>query len=574
MGILGFLNNLKTTNKNIIGIFVSSKSVLEIAMIDIKTEKVLKHGKIEMPYDIVTRQISQTPLLEASIIKLFENLNIPLNSSVVISLPTVLMGHQTLPVQLDNEEIKTALISEVERNYIFKRYEPVVSWEQVAINDDSNSQYLTYSAIQKEQVDYIEETAKKIGLDLVAVDSSYASLLRGLSITEISKEDIEADKLWCVIVITINSFVVITMSGNKLIDINEDPLAVKSFNPEDIYPNIASYSMENINSKNPEHIIIISESNDVSAEILSTYFDLTCKVSFIEENNFNKIPLFSGNISKAPDNSENISLETVGAAYWNSANVSLNLNFLEKENASYNFGETVVFMGKQFNLTSQLIEYGLLGLITFCFIALTGIYLICMSINAGIEKSLIERQQELGKMQQAVNEQSKAAQQSVKTNASDIISSVYDKNEKLLQSYNAIGEVIPEKLWVENFELHDNLNTIINGKAYSVEDIVNYYQNLVKTAKFENFKISSIKTAEQDASNSNTNSNTDVTINSGKESASLPGLSSVSSQKYYTFSFGNSTASTASTPPATPPAPSSASPTVPPGHTPLPLPPS
>ncbi|OGI24329.1 MAG: hypothetical protein A2287_10040 [Candidatus Melainabacteria bacterium RIFOXYA12_FULL_32_12] len=540
MNILGFLNNLRNiTNNSYVGISVSPNSVLEVAQFNSETREILKYGKTDLSYELVTRQISNIGLLESKIQKLYAELEIPTNSPAVLTLPTVLMNHQTLPLQLEPEEIKTALISETERYYIFKRSEPLVSWNRFSSNDN-DTQSLIYSAIQKEQVDQIEEISHKSGLNIVAIESSYAALIRGLIVTDIPEAEITENKPWCALIITPNSFVLISLEGNKIIQVSEEPLAVKSFNPEDIYPNIASLSMGSTLSKNPEHIVIISKSDDVSAQVLSTYLDLTCKVSFIEENQYNKMPLFKGNINVSTTSSNIISLESVGSTCWDAEDFPVNFNFLNKDGVGSGAGFKLTILGKSFILTSTLAEYMLIGLIAFTFIILASTYMICLSINGSLEKAYRESFTKLSKIEESKQESTENQSQPTQINANELLYSVYDKNKKILQSYNAISEVIPEKLWIEYFELHDNLATSVKGKAYSVEDIVNYYQSLNKTAKFENFKIASIKIVNQNSTPETSNSEVTIVPSStnGMDLPSLPGLPTLSSQKYYEFVFG------------------------------------
>ncbi|EKE04489.1 MAG: hypothetical protein ACD_20C00057G0002 [uncultured bacterium] len=533
------IDKIKSTTMNTtsyVGISVSQKSVLEVVQFNNETKEVIKYGKTDLAYDLVARQINHMTLLESGIQKLYHDLEIPINTPAVLTLPTVSMNHQTLPLQLSTDEIRTALISETERYYIFKKNEPVVSWNQLAVNENG-TQRVIYSAVQKDQIDQIVEIAHKTGLKLAAVESSYAALIRGLIITDIPKDAVDEDKSWCTLLITPNSFIVITLTGNKIVQITEEPLAVRSFNPEDIYPNIASLSMESTLNKNPEHIVIISKSDDVSAEILSKYLDLTCKVSFIEENHYNKTPLFKGNINISANNNNAISLESVGSTCWKAPDSPINFNLLGQDGPELGF--KIPFLDKSLSLNSALIEYILLGLIALSFISFATTYLVCLAMNSSLEKAQKESYIKLGEVTKEAELIAKD-QPTMQGNANELAYTIYDKNQRLVQSYNAISEVIPEKLWIEHFDLNDNLTTNIRGKAYSVEEIISYYQSLNKAAKFANLKIASIKVVNQDAAPSQ--ENPEVTIipsnNQSGDLPSIPNLPTLSSHKYYEFAFG------------------------------------
>ena len=161
------------------------------------------------------------------------------------------------------------------------------------LNPDNETQHIIFSAIQKEEVTRIAGLFEKLDINLVSIDSSYTSLIRGLAISDIAKQVINDGKLWCILLITANNFVIITLSGNKIIDIIEEPLATKSFSADDVYPVIVSYSLDVIKSKNPENLVIVSESNEVLAEQAAKYFNLSCKISVVESNKYAKKQLFN-----------------------------------------------------------------------------------------------------------------------------------------------------------------------------------------------------------------------------------------------------------------------------------------
>ena len=546
MGIFSFLEKLKNTGgtggQTAIGVYISPKSILEVVEIECSSGKILKYGSVDMPYDLVGRQIAQVSLLELRLQKIFTDLQIPPKSNVILSMPSVMTGFITLPTDLQHDEIITALESEAERNYIFRKYEPCVSYEQIVADEQAASQYIIYSAVQKEQINAIIEVFKNLDLNITAIDSSYAALVRGLSVTNIIDEDINNEKPICCLLITPNSFVILSLIGDKIVDIAEEPLAVKSFNPDDIYPNLASYSIEGIQGKNPEHIVFISESNDVSAEVLSSYLDLECKVSFVECNKFNKKPLFIADSTVITEDLVTISLETAGSACWQPESNAVHFNYIQKSKARKRIGFQLRLGNKSIVFNQKTIEYFMLGIIVFSFIALTATYFICVSVKGGLEKTLSDNYKKKEELEKLLEKQKQAQPTNIVT-PSQVVSNVHDTNQKMLESYNAIGEVIPEKLWIDSFSLNDDMTVSIKGRAYNVEDIINFYQNLSKIAKYANFKITSIKVGGQGGP-------TDARFLRGlpsglRSSSSLPDLNSIPGllpEKYYDFSFDSKTA--------------------------------
>ncbi|MDD3013342.1 MAG: PilN domain-containing protein, partial [Candidatus Gastranaerophilales bacterium] len=248
-----------------------------------------------------------------------------------------------------------------------------------------------------------------------------------------------------------------------------------------------------------------------------------------------------------------INLETVGSAFWNKSDIPVNFNFLNKNESTKNVSGKEIKIGNiTFYLTPKLFQNILIGLIVFSLLIVVGTYLACAALNSSIEIKSADLTAQKTKLESNVNSTTTPTPQ---INTNDIINKTFEKNGKILQSFNALGSVIPEKVWIDSFELKDDLNASINGKSYSVDDIVAYYQNLIRSAYFQNLKISAIKVV---GGNSETGSNNPVSIISKNEEPtpnsmpnlsslpSLPNLPSINQQKYYEFSFGNSLNATVS----------------------------
>ncbi|MDD3014420.1 MAG: hypothetical protein PHC34_12015, partial [Candidatus Gastranaerophilales bacterium] len=325
------INKFKKNNIYI-GVFVSPKSYIEVIQFDIETNTILKHGRTELNYDLIARKITEINEFEVNTAKLMEDLDIPLNSPIILSLPTTFLGHTSLPMELDDSEIKSVLADQIENNFLFRNHEPEISYVNITTIQESNTVHLAFTALQKQQVVEIEAALKRQGINLVAIDTSSASLLRGLSIAGICNDDINEAASWSVLLINTNNLILLSLIGNRLIDFFEIPIAIKSFQPNEINPAIISYSSESINSQSPDHLIIISKSDDVSAQEVAESFNANFKITAIEENIHNKESLF--NID-SPEHKV-INLETVGSAFWNKSDIPVNFNFLNKNESTKN----------------------------------------------------------------------------------------------------------------------------------------------------------------------------------------------------------------------------------------------
>lgn len=534
-----------------IGITITLSSKLEIVQFDTKTQQVLANKKADISYDFITKQINDVDAFETAVQAFFVENEIPTDTPVVISLPAVTNEFASYPLDLSNFELKEALISEAEKNYIFKKTEPTVSFVKIATDKENEIQKVVFSSIQADQIENTKSIFKELKLNPEAIDSTLISLVRGLEATGQISEDLEKHAEWVIFLVAPNSYVIMSFKGYELTGISENAFAIKSFNPEDIYPAMATYFLEGLENKNPDHIILISKTNNISADVLSSYFDMNSKVSFIEENKFAKTLLFPEKIdlfknNKKTDNETDsfVSLEGVGTTLWNKTKIKLSLNFLEKDEVfsdTISSGKEFTILNKKINISSKLIEVALIGLIAFSFVAISLLYIILGSFANGTEKNIEELKKQITDLQ------SVEAQVKSKTEAEaklfNYVFGIYQKNKTFLHSYDVIGKHIPEKLWLDELELTGEYGVNITGRAYSVEDIVSYFRALSKNSKFTNFKISSIKVAVDNNS-----------IQSGYMSQNLPNslpnlpdlslVKSLTAKKFYEFTFGGDISTT------------------------------
>ncbi len=519
---------LGTRKKSYVGVNICSKSTIEVIEYDINKMEIKKYHKSPFAYENSAKKISNPQQLELELQKIFQELNISKGSQIIFTLPTVFMSHQTLPANLMEDELKTAVTSETEKNYIFLKEEPVVDVEVISENAETSTKYVLASAVQKSEVVNLKDIFKSIGYKLYAIDTSIAALLRGLSLTGLISSDIEESKLWCVLLINSNSTVTLTLMGSKLIDIMEEPLAIKSFSLDDIYNSILQSSLETIKAKSPEHLIIVSKSDDISAKKLVNQSNLSFQVDYIDQNQYMDSDLFSRS-SDSDDElgeySKVVNLEAVGASAWKNTSINLCFNFLEKKDDD-DVAQKVKIMGKDVILSRKQVQNIILGMIGCSILTLGGMYFLLNLLVSNMEKEIYGLNNELNK---AKNLLASGGNLSEKTN---FIRTTYKSNETIRNTYNDIGSLIPQKLWLESLELNNDKHIKISGRSYDVESIMTFYQNLSGSNNIENIKIASIKVV------SSTNK-TSIPNNSNYVNTSKPIIPTITPEKIYQFVISN-----------------------------------
>jgi len=478
-----------------VGVFISPDSTLEVVEYDYDLGEIINYEKLDFEYNSIRREID-TESFELALQTMLKKFEISQTTPATISIPSIFVNKKNLPSELEREELQTALVSETEKNYIFKKNEPSVSWNIINTDKATQENTILYTALQKNLVDKLDDIFKRQGLKLAAVDISYTSFIRGLSVTGLIDDCIEKDFNWCVLIVKNNTNAVITLQGSQIINIVENPLAINSIEPTELYQSLSQVLIEQVELPIVETLVIANFSNIVDVNTLSTYFNYNCPIIKINNNKHNEQTLFSfdTSISKNTNNTsdnlniESINPEVIGAACWKNAPIKLGFNFLNSVGQDEQGG-----LFASLGLVGNPLHLILLGLIAVEFVIITFISLICLPINA----SLDDQYKKLY-VQCSEYEAKFAAPQAKVFNLFDLVVNSYDDNKKIITSFDALSAVIPDKVWITSISMDEKLNVNIKGKAYAVKDIINYYENMQSVSKFNNMKILSINAVGED----------------------------------------------------------------------------
>jgi len=558
--IKSLLEKLNKGPKKGIGIYISADSNLEIAEYDSNLGEVKNYFKTALQYDAMTRELNVIEF-EKILQSLLPRFEFSSKTPVVLTIPSILISKKEFPSELQTDEVNTALISETEKNYIFKRTEPQISSNLVSTNKEIQMSTFLYSALQKNMIEKIQEIFKRQGISLSAIDISYTTLIKGIAASGLIDELLESQSSWAAMIIKNNVNCVITSKGNKILNIVETPLALKSIDADDLYPALAGTLVEKVDALQLDYLLIANYSRDIDASALVKNFNFGCPVINIENDCYKGQPLF-----KYEPDPNNLPLhpEVIGAACWKNAPIKFGFDFLGSTQ-----GEDSGFLAN-LGVTGNPVHLFLFAAIIIFTLLISIISLGCMQANNVIQEKLTQITAQCSEYQAKFD---KPAEKTF--NLYNVVETGLNGNEKLVSSFETVGAVIPQKVWIESIKVDSSLNADITGKAYKIEDIVKYYKNLNNTVKFNNFKIKAITVVDesaesnQGANTTSTPESTAVSLPSGPQA--LPSLPpppaptaeagnnktvviSAYSQKYYAFDFGNPTdGQPAATPDAPPP---------------------
>lgn len=489
-----FLGKLGASTRITVGVSVSPNVGLEMIEIDRLTGTINKYANKPLNYNQSTREIADYDEFRDALEELFEELHIPKNSNVVLSLPNVHFGIISLTLLLTDEAITNVIISEVEQSYIFKRHEPVVSWVEISSNIDTENRTFAYTAVQKESITQITEICSSIGCKLVGIESSYISLLRALHYSNLAKEQMQDNTTWNLMIIGQNSYSIISMLNKKIIEYYEEPLALKSFVDDEIYNAITTSAQLTLAGLPANHLYIISETDLVSSEVLSMKIPTESTVRFLECNKYTQTEIIPVNLNILLKTAMQITLESIGIATYPFHDFPLKMNLLNQGDESFGLegeGEEYprVNLGNlEIELTPSFVERIALIIGGIILIPMIIIFFILGHIVTPKEQTKLD----------AINSKITKANEEIAQYSGNgsgtfdiqtFTDGIVDQNEAKLSYYSSLGISVPNNLWVTYYVSNPGNKVDIKGKATSVEDVYTFYKNVKQTVNNSDIRL-------------------------------------------------------------------------------------
>ena len=483
-----------------VAVNISPRCEIEIVELD-KEGKIHNYTSFGYNYNNITKEIENIGAVEFSIKEAFTNMKISKSSKIYLSIPTYFLEHVELPLaDCTDDDIKQALISVAEKNYIFKKYDPAISFYKfpTAENDYNTLLSLCYTALRADEFTKIKSVFENLGYKIVAIDAAYASLINGVIATNKVEQNFFAEnRRWNIVNITSNSFIILGMQGNLLTSFYEEPLAVKSFSEEEIY-SVINNSLELVlNDYAAEQMIVVSQTDNVSAEYLASTINVNYPKVYIEDNKYRK-PLVDMSLNMIQSNTVKVTLEAVGiAARINNADC-FKFDFLDTPVDVAEEVESIYLTinGKEREITPDK----LLKMVVLLSLAIVLIVLIVYGLVFIFENSAQNEQSIAVKRVKQLESELDIQPQVTGVTVEDFLSKNYENNKKYKKSYAAIAREIPDMLWLEEFQLSDDVKVYIRGRSYRMDDILNYYDSLNKLGDFSDLKITTLKISNTEIS--------------------------------------------------------------------------
>lgn len=483
MDLNSILSQLGVGSKDTVYLSVTPGIGLELIQLDIQSRTVKNYAYRPLEYNEALRELSDIEGFKNAVTELFNELKVPLKSSVVLNLPMVLFGSKEFPLLLADDAVTEALTSEVEQSYIFKRYEPVISWTDASNSQSGDLRKFFYSAIQKNVIDDIKNALNELGITLAGIETSLTSILKALAFTGLAAEQMKDNVSWNLMLISQNGYSICSMIGKNIVDYYEEPLAIKSFEGDEIYNAINASAQITLMSYPANYLYVISETDMVSAELLSKRLQADGIINFWENNTFKKQDALPVSLEVLEETAHKISLEAIGVAVGNNVNMPIKFNFMSgssSEGLSDDPNEPVhvVLGSSEFDISPNAarniaVAFAIVILIP-AIIAFLVVPMIANKKQALLDDVNSRLQQTDAEIKRLQEEQNK--QNDFDVNAE--IKKVLTDNRAKLMAYTALGEAVPKNLWVTYFVAKDDGKFDIKGDSSNVEDIYLFFRNM------------------------------------------------------------------------------------------------
>jgi len=493
-------------------ITVSTSCGLEMIELD-KHGNVKSYAQSPLDYNEAQREIANYDAFKAALESVFAMRNInPAKANVHLSLPTVWFGSKEgLPLLLDESAITNIVIGELEQTYVFKRKEPLPFWFDNLVSQNSDSRSVFYTAVQKEAIETIRSILTSMGATLASVECSLFADLKALNTTGIGVEQMQEGHSWSFMIVNNSGFQMLGMQGKRILEYYEEPLPLKSYEGEEIYSAIESAAQIALMSTPSSSLIVLSETDLVSAEILANRLQFAGKTIFVEDNQFRKEPLMEMSLNILSEDQLKVSLHAIGAI-TPAGMMPVDVDFIaENGKAKPTVAVIEIPIGNSVYELTPAKATVIMGILLALVLAPLGIgyyFTQDMLTKAQSESTKLDEQIT------ALDEQIKQFENKSGSTEFDPlaeIEKVLRNNRTKIMAYAALGESIPKNIYLTYFLTGEDGKINIKGCSDSVEDVYVFFRNLKDSLMESKLRLSKLdlKTGSLDSVVNNNTSTID-----------------------------------------------------------------
>lgn len=483
---MSFLGNLSAGGaKERVYLSVTPGVGLEMIKLDYATNSVANYAVRDVAYDEVSRDITDYDGFKDAVQDMCQELGVDPKSEVIINMPVVSFGLMQFPLLLPDSSITGGIQSEAEQSYIFRRAEPAIAWQDLPMVGDgqgqgNESRQVVYSAIQKNVISEMGQALASIGMSLIGVENSITSTLRALDFAGYTETQMQPNVTWNLMILNATGYSIVTLTGKTIIDYYEEPLAVKSFEGDEIYNAINQSAQIALMSCPANYLFILSDTDQISASLLASKLQTQSSVTVLENNSFKKqASIIPAGLDVLQTQALKISLQAVGAALADHSDYPLNLQFPGTASAA-GIEQTCTFKlgDKEITLTANagMKIVGIIAAALIIPIALLS-FLIMPKVVEANQAKLDAVNSDIKTIDAEIAKYKDSQTASVFNVKTEVEKGIQGNRSKLM-NYVAAGDAIPKTVWLTYFMTQGDGLVDIKGVSSNVEDVYVFFKNM------------------------------------------------------------------------------------------------
>jgi hypothetical protein len=449
-----------------------------LEMIEVGKDGHIKtYAQTPLAYNEALREIADYEEFKSALNEVFAKANInPANAMVHLSVPTVWFGsREEIPLILDEIQVGNIVLGELQKQYMFKTQTPIPYWFDNQVVQSSDSRNIFYTAIQANAAEQIKNAVASLGASLVSLECAMFAHLRGLHVTGIATKQMESEETWSLMIVNSTGFQLIDMLGKKISGCYEEAIPFKNYEGEEIYNAIDNAAQIAFMSSTSSSLVIISETDFVSAQVLSEKLQFGGQISYVEDNKFRIEPLMDLGLNVLAEDQLKVSLHAIGHfTPSKELRMPVEVNFLGDQGAAAASAVIETPFGQMTPQKATIIAAIILALVAALFFGIS-------FLTKHLSDTTQAENEKIGAEIEAINQE--IAQYNNGSDNKDFnpvteIENVLKYNRTKIMAYAALGESIPKNIYLTYFLTGNDGKINIKGCAETVEDVYVFYKNL------------------------------------------------------------------------------------------------
>ena len=495
-----FVKAFFTSEKQLLAVSITQESMVELALFNTKNRTVEAYAQREVTFAPMKKMVEDMQELSSTLEEMKDSMGIKPKTPVVVNLPNFYFGFTDVDAYTQtDEDVKNAIMAEVEQSYMFKQNRPIVDYCRVKYGWTQKSK-AAFCAAQATMIEDVKNMLYDMDLVPIAIENSYSSLFKSLQYFGVMDAELQSNAQWGVVLINQNSYSIFSFVGDNLVDMTEDAIAIKTYEKNEVDYAVSSVINSSLHEMNFASVIVINNSNDCSAQEIEKHLREYCERLTVIENNGSGQPLPFRIGSKVDSGDVNkISLYVIGAALQGYPNMEPILSF----DLGKGIGEDEE-VDTGFQLAGVPIELNDTNCIKLLFLAMLPVVLLSGTIFLGVTSFNNSQQEEISRLN-ALTEQHKRDKEQYKIPEEEKLFDPFEEINKIMEAniynqkcYEALSVNIPKSIWLTYFYNNTYRATIIRGNTKNSNDIYQFFRDLKKRMNDKNLLLSKISVSQFD----------------------------------------------------------------------------